>query len=1026
LLVRQRLVGVLSGRWEHRVTVVGGGAGLGKTTLLAQALAENRLAPRGEDLWVGLGLRHSERGALAWAVAESLERAAGQGAARIVAGQAPEPMAVADGLWRCSPVEVCLVLDDVHLLEAGSPGAAWLDALVEALPLNGHLVMATRDAELPVRLARLEAQGQVLRLGGDELCFTHAELVRFADARGCDAVDLAVTGGWPAMAELTATAGRNMAGAFLWQEVLAPLGIESRRVLAVVCDLGGGDDDLVSAALDVPVDLASVLRGVPLMTRQANGWWVPHALWHTAPVALDPAEQAEVRGRAVGRLSACGRFDAAFELVREAGLWSLAPGILRAACLASDKDRARQLGSWLAVCPASVRASAAGRLAAALDGASAAPAGAVGPLRTAVEACRAAGDTDGELCAIAQLGRLGWFLQDPSTVGPEVALRVAELAATGHARARALTAFGRATIADIHGDDQAVLSELAVIDNGTLGPGWDAMAVWLRGMVRLDLGDAEAVCEMIERVDITGEPGLRLVFDGLRLRAWWTLGRVDEVLAAAPASIAAVRSAGAASSRHLVLTNSSILYSHTGNVTEARWLLDEGTAAAPPRPQRGQVVRTALAAASLQLAEGHDDQAAETLREAIAGHGLDQGIDRRGWRLTLPLTYMLVPETRAHWDQLDLVGYPGTARRLAAALVAARTGALNVLHNLQVPPVGLLRSALPVRFGAELAVGLAAVGRPEPAALLEALGPPGRDAVRTMATAGPAAARPARALLATLPAAPPEASHLTTFGPLTLRRGPTASAGQEDTHPDLRRRRVQELLAFLVVHRSTTRSAIKAALWPDLSDTIASNNLAVTLNHLQRALEPWRQPREAPYLIRADGPNIRLLTGEHLYIDTDAFDHHVSAARRAETDGVPSLALDHHLAAAALYRGDLCAGISDTDWITLDREHYRTRFVVSATRAAQLLIGHGDTHQAELLAGHALKVDPWAEDAHTALAAAGLARGDRSAAHRNLQRGLNALADLGIEPSATTLQLQHRIRSHHDHPSPAAPTGAHC
>src|SRR5687767_263711 len=47
---RPRLLQSLLGRWEHPVTTVVGGAGMGKTTLLAQAVAENRLAPRGDDV----------------------------------------------------------------------------------------------------------------------------------------------------------------------------------------------------------------------------------------------------------------------------------------------------------------------------------------------------------------------------------------------------------------------------------------------------------------------------------------------------------------------------------------------------------------------------------------------------------------------------------------------------------------------------------------------------------------------------------------------------------------------------------------------------------------------------------------------------------------------------------------------------------------------------------------------------------------------------------------------------------------
>ena len=54
LLIRPRLLRELTGRWQHRVTAVTGGPGLGKTTLLAQAIAENRLAPRGGDVWLGV------------------------------------------------------------------------------------------------------------------------------------------------------------------------------------------------------------------------------------------------------------------------------------------------------------------------------------------------------------------------------------------------------------------------------------------------------------------------------------------------------------------------------------------------------------------------------------------------------------------------------------------------------------------------------------------------------------------------------------------------------------------------------------------------------------------------------------------------------------------------------------------------------------------------------------------------------------------------------------------------------------
>ena len=230
------------------------------------------------------------------------------------------------------------------------------------------------------------------------------------------------------------------------------------------------------------------------------------------------------------------------------------------------------------------------------------------------------------------------------------------------------------------------------------------------------------------------------------------------------------------------------------------------------------------------------------------------------------------------------------------------------------------------------------------------------------------------------------------------------------TDPDLRRERVRALLAFLVGHRTTTRAAIVATLWPDLDDRAAANNLRVTLTYLLRLLEPWRSARESAYFVRFEGQGVALVTGERLLIDLDQFDDHVARAARAEADGTPSLALGHHLAAVELYRGELHEGVPEADWQMLEREHFRSRFVAAATRAGQLLVGRGDPDQAEPVARRAVEVDPWAEEAYGVLVAVALARGDRAAARRALDRSLAALADLGVEPAAETQRLRRLVR----------------
>jgi DNA-binding SARP family transcriptional activator len=317
-----------------------------------------------------------------------------------------------------------------------------------------------------------------------------------------------------------------------------------------------------------------------------------------------------------------------------------------------------------------------------------------------------------------------------------------------------------------------------------------------------------------------------------------------------------------------------------------------------------------------------------------------------------------------------------------------------------------VRGVLHVRLAAELALALSTVGRPQGRELLERLGPAGRTAVRDISRSA-RHTRPAKALLAAVPTPPTRPTYLGVLGLLAIRRdGPV---GEEVLHPARRRQRVLSLLAFLVEHRQSTRGAIAAALWPDLDARAANNNLGVNLTHVLQLLDPGRHSGDPSYVLRLDGPNVRLVTGEHLRVDVDEFDRHLAAAGRAEAGAAPSLVLEHHLAAADLYRGDLHADVPDAGWFAVAREHYRARFVRTAVRAGQLLLGRSDDEQAEALARRALAVDQWNEDAYAILVVAALARGDRSAAHQWLTRCLEAVADLGLQPSVATQQLRRRL-----------------
>ncbi|HET6775220.1 MAG TPA: BTAD domain-containing putative transcriptional regulator [Acidimicrobiales bacterium] len=1002
-LTRPRLLRALLGRWDHRVTTVVGGPGLGKTTLLAQALAENQLAPRGDDVWLGLGPGDAEGHALARDALAAL--AAGTDAAALADAEDREPDAasVADAAWRRSPTAVCLVLDDVHVLAPDSRGALWLADLIDALPANAHVVLAGRWAPA-VPLARLAAQGSLLRLTEDDLRFSEDELAGFAARRGVEAAQLDESGGWPAMAELAASVGRDLAGEYLWEEILEPLGPERRRVLAIVSDLGGADDALAGAAMGGPVALGRMLDGVPLVAQGTGGWRVPHPLWATAKaLALPDDQRRAMRARAVEHLVSQHRYDDAITLAAEAELTDLVPAVLRAASIGPDRPPTRWLERWLADLPPEVLGTPGAALAAGVRAAAVSPTEAAGPLREVIDLCRTAGDVEGELSAIAVLGRVAWWRSDLALLG-EIFPRVLELEAEGEPLAGAIAAVGRAVLADLGGDDEAVLAHLDGVRPGLLDDQWQAVTDWLRASVLAGMGDADGAIAMLDGIHRSPDPAFLLTVEGTRMTTRWSQGHVDDVVAALPSIVDRIRAAGVVHNLQVATTQAAFGSAWVGDVESAGRYLAEARQAQRDAGEDTSP-RLTLAEAACLLAGG-DEPGAAAVIEAAARTLTDPNREpeRRAWRNGLALTYVLVPALRPRWDAADLHGHLAVARRLAAAVVAEREGRGRP-GELDLPDPGMVRAVLPLRLAVELALGLEAAGRPEGGELLEALGTRGRDAVRAMAAGGAPHTRSARSLLAAVPAPPPSVTDVGVLGPLQICRD-----GEAVTDGDIRRERVRELLAFLVGHRTTTRAAITAALWPDLDERAAANNLRVTTNYLKRLLEPWRAPNDPSYFVRGDGATVTLVTGDRLRIDADLFDGHLARAARAEADGTPSLALEHSLAAVDLYRGQAHDGVADAEWVDVDRDHFRSRFVAAATRGGELLLGLDDLDRAEQVARRAVAADPWAEDAHGVLVAAALARGDRSAARRALDRSLGALADLGVDPSPRTQSLRRRVR----------------
>jgi LuxR family maltose regulon positive regulatory protein len=298
MLVRQRLVDRLHARWITPVTVISAPAGYGKTTLLAHAIGPNAAASVGIDCWLACGPDTAAASTLGDALCRAVATASSSGGTR----PADTVSAVAAAIGRRSPQPVALVLDDLHEVLPGSEAAALLDAVVAALPANGHVVLSGRGVP-PVRLARLTVQGRVCRIDQADLAFTDDEAKEFASLRGVLPGRVAACGGWPALAELVASerpaAVPDIAGAYIGEEVLAGVPKSTRRKLGLLAHLGPFDEALARAVLGADIKIAELLADVPLLTPMPNGKWCLHALWpEMVATDLTPADIADARRRA--------------------------------------------------------------------------------------------------------------------------------------------------------------------------------------------------------------------------------------------------------------------------------------------------------------------------------------------------------------------------------------------------------------------------------------------------------------------------------------------------------------------------------------------------------------------------------------------------------------------------------------------------------------------------------------------------------------------------------------------------------
>src|SRR5581483_10675068 len=227
LVPRPRLTERLNRGAESTLTLLSAPAGFGKTTLLAEWLADTSSEP--SVAWLSLDEADNQPARFWSYVIAALQTVApqvGTGALPLLQSSPPPPIetVLATLLNELSAIRtnVVLVLDDYHLVTAleVQDGMAYL---IEHLPSRVHLVIASRaDPALP--LARLRARGELVELRAPELRFLPEEAAAYLNevmGLGLAAPEVAAlagrTEGWVAALQLAALSlqGRDDVAGFI-------------------------------------------------------------------------------------------------------------------------------------------------------------------------------------------------------------------------------------------------------------------------------------------------------------------------------------------------------------------------------------------------------------------------------------------------------------------------------------------------------------------------------------------------------------------------------------------------------------------------------------------------------------------------------------------------------------------------------------------------------------------------------------------------------------------------------------------
>ena len=218
------------------------------------------------------------------------------------------------------------------------------------------------------------------------------------------------------------------------------------------------------------------------------------------------------------------------------------------------------------------------------------------------------------------------------------------------------------------------------------------------------------------------------------------------------------------------------------------------------------------------------------------------------------------------------------------------------------------------------------------------------------------------------------------------------------------------LLSYLVVHRERpqTRDLLAGRFWSELPEDRARKRLSNTLWQIKNAARESGLPE-----LLVTTPNSVQVTDAHpIWVDAEEFESQLAdLERELRTRQLRGVLADRLAEVVTGYPGDFLSGHYH-DWIEPERDRIRDRYNSALVQLIQLYKSRSEYDVALRFAATLVKQEPLREDLHREVMRLHALLGQTPAAERQFVVCSQVLeAELGVEPSAETIELIERIRT---------------